>query len=91
MKGKKDNFAFQYQYLKWLLGFGHFEVARQIRLLVCRVHLDPFWDAMASFIGCYEVAQETGSKLLSQNGPIVQFDLAPTQSQVQPQTGRLRE
>ena len=53
--------------------------------------MDPFWDAMASFIGCYEVAQETGSKFLSQNGPIVQFDAAPTQSQVQPQTGLLQE
>ena len=29
---------------------------------------------MASFIGCYEVAQETGLKFLSQNSPIVQLD-----------------
>ena len=63
----------------------------RFRLLVCRVHFDPFWEAMASFIGCYEAAQETGSKFLSQNSPIVQFDAAPTQSQVQPQTGRLQE
>ena len=77
--------------LNQFLGIGHFEVARQIRLLVCRVHFDPFWDAMTSFIGCDEVAQETGSKFLSQNSPIVQFDAAPTQSQVHPQTGRLQE
>ena len=35
--------------------------------------LIPF-DAMASFIGCYEVAQATGLKFLSQNSPIVQLD-----------------
>ena len=59
----------------------------RFRLLVCREHFDPFWDAMASFIGCYEVAQETGLKFLSQNSPIVQLDAAPTQFHVQPQTG----
>ena len=46
----------------------------RFRLLVCREHFDPFWDAMASLIGCYEVAQETGLKFLSQNSPIVQLD-----------------
>ena len=59
----------------------------RFRLLVCREHFDPFWDAMASFIGCYEVAQETGLKFLSQKSPIVQLDAAPTQFHVQPQTG----
>ena len=29
---------------------------------------------MTSLIGCYEVAQETGLKFLSQNSPIVQLD-----------------
>ena len=31
---RKDGIiAFQYQYLKWLLGIGHFEVARQVQVI----------------------------------------------------------
>ena len=34
-------------------------------------------------IGCYEVAQGTGLKLIPQNSPIVQFELTRTQTHVQ--------
>ena len=39
-----------------------------------------FWDAVASFIGHYEVAKESGSKFVPQNSPTVQ--LALTQSTI---------
>ena len=40
-------------------------------------------DAISSFIGYKEVAQENGSTFAPQNSPIVQFDTALTQSQAE--------
>ena len=40
-------------------------------------------DAISSFIGYKEVAQEAGSKLAPQNSPIVQFDTTLNQSQAE--------
>ena len=71
-KEKKRSF---HSNINTLYGYLALAILRlRVRLLVCREHFDPFWDAMASFIGCYEVAQETGLKFLSQNSPIVQLD-----------------
>ena len=38
----------------------------------------------ASFIAYYEVEQEIGSKFVSQNSPIVPFDITKTRSEAQP-------
>ena len=42
-------------------------------------------DAIAAFIGYYQVAQETGPRIfVPKNSPMVQFDTTPTQSHAQP-------
>ena len=56
-----------------LIGYFEFpsetgSVFRRTVLWVC------FEDAIASFIGCYKVAQETGTKLVPQKSPIMHFD-----------------
>jgi len=42
-------------------------------------------DAIATFIGYYQVAQETGPRIFfPKNSPMVQFDTTPTQSHARP-------
>ena len=43
---KKDSFAFQYQYLKWFLGIGHFEVARQVQVIGI---LSALWSVLGQY------------------------------------------
>ena len=43
----------------------HFKFVRETGSVLCRSALwDRFGDVIASFIGCYEIARETGSKLI---------------------------
>ena len=62
-----------------------FEVARKTGSVACRIA--PwycFGEAIAAFIGYYEVAQETGPRIfVPKNTPMVQFDTTPTQSHAQ--------
>ena len=48
-------------------------------------HASVFGDAIAAFLGHYEVGQETGSKFAPKNSPTVQFDATLNQSYAQPQ------
>ena len=67
--------------VRHLLFFIGYEVAQKTRSLLCRVALwEGFECAIASFIGCYQVAQETGSKLSPETVSINQFDTTRTQS-----------
>ena len=60
----------------------HFEVERETGYALCRIALwDSFGVAITSFIGCYEVAQDSGSNSFPENITIEQFDTTPTQSQ----------
>ena len=62
-----------------------FDVARETGSVSCRIALwDCFGDAIAAFVGNYEVAQETGPRIfVPKNSPMVQFDTTPTQSHTQ--------
>ena len=50
-------------------------------VIVCCVELH--YVNVFIIIGCYEVAQGTGLKLIPQNNPIVQFELTRTRTHVQ--------
>ena len=52
--------------------------------MLCQVALcrDCLGDTISSFIGYNKVAKETGSKFVTQDIPIVQFDTTPAQSLV---------
>ena len=60
---------FEYREVKqWTLTkTGHFKVNHESRSMRCRIALwDCFSYAIAALIGCYKVANETGSKFVSQ-------------------------
>ena len=55
----------------------------RVRLGLCcaKVHCGTVWGfAICHFIGYYEVALESGSKIVPQNSPTMQFDTTPPQS-----------
>ena len=74
----------------YVVTIGHFEVLLETGSVLCRIALWDFRDAIASFIGCYDVkrASETGSISYPQSNPIVQFDIITTQTPPYPHTGQ---
>ena len=66
-------------------GIGHCEVTSKAGSVLCRSALwDCFEVAISYFIGYYGVALETGSKIVLQNSPTMQFDTTPAQSFAEP-------
>ena len=62
-----------------------YEVAQETGSLLCRVALwEGFECAIASLIGCYEVAEETGSKSSPETVSLNQFDTTRTQFHAPP-------
>ena len=63
-----------------------------MRLGLCctKVHHETvFGVAISYFIGYYQVALETGTKFVPQNGPTMQFDTTPPQSYAEPPRAQL--
>ena len=63
-------------------------VVTQRWIVVCAWHVIVCWVELHYvnvfiIIGCYEVAQGIGLKLIPQNSPIVQFELTRTKTHVQ--------
>ena len=64
-----------------MVGIGHCEVTSKTGSVLCRSALwNCFGVAISYFIGYYEIPLETGSKIVPQNSPTIQFDTTPPQS-----------
>ena len=71
---------------------GHFNTPPNTRPVLCRIApCECFGDAIAAFLGDYEVGQETESKFAPKNSPTVQFDATLTQSNAPPQNSPVQE
>ena len=74
-------------YLRFWPEIHRFDLEHDTKLVFCRnAPRECFEETVASFIGYYEAAFETGSNFVQQNSPMVQFGKNPTQSWAHSQT-----